>query len=159
MLPALAASVAEQLSAAGLCLACAESCTGGWIGKLLTDLPGSSAWFERGFITYSNAAKQQMLGVDGQLIGREGAVSAPCALAMAQGVLANSPADLALAVTGIAGPDGGSKDKPLGTVFIAWARRGAGSRVERFRFDGDRAAVRAASVAAALQGLLETLAA
>lgn len=137
-------------------LASAESCTGGLIAKCLTDIPGSSAWFERGFVTYSNRAKTEQLGVPARLIDRHGAVSEPVAVAMARGALQHSPAGLAVAVTGIAGPDGGTPDKPVGTVWIAWARR-RGRRVElrakSFRFRGSRDEVRRRSAAAALRGL------
>ncbi len=137
-------------------LVTAESCTGGLIAKSLTDVPGSSGWFERGFVTYSNRAKTEQLGVPARLIGRHGAVSEAVALAMAKGALRHSPAGLAVAVTGIAGPDGGSPDKPVGTVWIGWARRqGRQTRswARCFRFRGSRDAVRRRSAAAALRGL------
>jgi nicotinamide-nucleotide amidase len=142
-------------------LATAESCTGGLIAKCLTDVPGSSAWFERGFVTYSNRAKTEQLGVPAALVGRHGAVSEPVARAMARGALHHSPAGLAVAVTGIAGPDGGTADKPVGTVWIAWARRrgrGVEVRARRFRFRGSRDEVRRRAAAAALRGLLDELA-
>lgn len=157
-LAGLVRQVATQLLARGGALATAESCTGGLIAKCVTDLPGSSAWFERGWVTYSDRAKRQDLGVPAGLIKRHGAVSEPVARAMAQGALHASRADTAVAVTGIAGPDGGSPDKPVGTVWIAWARRdGARTavRARRFVFSGARDAVRRQSAAAALQGLLE----
>lgn len=126
-------------------LATAESCTGGMIAAACTDLSGSSAWFERGFVSYSNAAKTEMLGVPAALIAAHGAVSEPVARAMAQGALLHSSAQVALAVTGIAGPSGGSADKPVGTVWFAWATP-AGTVIERQLFTGDRAAVRAATL-------------
>ena len=137
-------------------LATAESCTGGLIAAACTDLAGSSAWFERGFVSYSNEAKSELLGVPAELIAAHGAVSEPVARAMASGALVHSRAQVALAVTGIAGPSGGSADKPVGTVWLAWATPG-GQWAERQQFSGDRAAVRAATLARALQGLLERL--
>ena len=134
-------------------LATAESCTGGLIAAACTDVAGSSAWFERGFVTYSNAAKSEMLGVDPGLIDRHGAVSEAVVRAMAQGALAHSRAQLAVAVTGVAGPTGGSADKPVGTVWFGWATP-AGLHSEVRHFAGDRAAVRAATVRHALEGLL-----
>ena len=147
------ASVADFLLNNGLMLATAESCTGGMIAATCTDLAGSSAWFERGFVTYSNAAKTDMLGVPAALIDEHGAVSEPVARAMAIGALKHSAAQVSLAVTGIAGPSGGSTDKPVGTVWFAWALA-QGVRSEVRRFDGDRAAVRQATVLHALQGLI-----
>jgi nicotinamide-nucleotide amidase len=136
-------------------LATAESCTGGLIAAACTDLAGSSDWFERGFVTYSNAAKTAMLGVDAQLIETHGAVSEPVARAMAQGALQQSLAQVSVAVTGVAGPGGGSADKPVGTVWFAWGLPwGVASEVQHFA--GDRAAVRAATVDHAL-GRLVTL--
>ena len=136
-------------------LSTAESCTGGLIAAACTDLAGSSDWFERGFVTYSNEAKTAMLGVDAQLIATQGAVSEPVARAMAQGALQHSPAQVSVAVTGVAGPGGGSAGKPVGTVWFAWGTpTGISSEVQHFA--GDRAAVRAATVAHAL-GRLVTL--
>jgi nicotinamide-nucleotide amidase len=137
-------------------MATAESCTGGLIAGACTDLSGSSAWFERGFVTYSNAAKTGMLGVDAALIDTHGAVSEPVARAMAEGALRRSLAQVSVAVTGVAGPTGGSVDKPVGTVWFGWCVNGA-TTSERQRFDGDRAAVRQATVAHALAGLLARL--
>jgi nicotinamide-nucleotide amidase len=137
-------------------LATAESCTGGLIAGACTDLAGSSDWFERGFVTYSNQAKTEMLGVDAQLIDTHGAVSEPVARAMAQGALQHSRAQVSVAVTGVAGPGGGSTDKPVGTVWFAWALPwGVTSEVQHFA--GDRAAVRAATVAHALHRLTALL--
>ena len=134
-------------------LATAESCTGGMIAAACTDLAGSSQWFERGFITYSNEAKAEMLGVPAALIEQHGAVSEPVARAMADGALAHSRAHVSLAVTGVAGPTGGSADKPVGTVWLAWSVNGE-THSEMQHFAGDRAAVRTATVRYALQRLL-----
>jgi nicotinamide-nucleotide amidase len=148
--------VGRGLRAAGLSIATAESCTGGLLAKCLTDIAGSSDYFERGWVTYSNAAKQSELGVDAGLIRRHGAVSEAVALAMAVGALRRSDARVAISVTGIAGPGGATAGKPVGTVWIAWGLRRRG-RIEayavRFRFRGGRDAVRRQSVAAALEGL------
>ncbi|TAM38560.1 MAG: CinA family protein [Burkholderiaceae bacterium] len=134
-------------------MATAESCTGGQIAGACTDLAGSSGWFECGFVTYSNEAKTAMLGVDAALIARHGAVSEPVARAMAQGALAHSRAQVTVAVTGIAGPTGGSAAKPVGTVWFGWCVQGQLTSEAR-HFDGDRAAVRTATVRHALQRLL-----
>ncbi len=154
----LTATVAAELKAHGRLLATAESCTGGWIAKLCTDLAGSSAWFERGLVTYSNEAKQDLLGVSASDLYRFGAVSEEVAAAMATGALRFSRADCALAVTGIAGPDGGTPDKPVGTVCFGWAMPDEIVQTERHRFEGDRDAVRRATVATALSGLLNRMA-
>ncbi len=153
----LAVALGAALQRRGEFLATAESCTGGLVAKLMTDIAGSSAWFERGLVTYSNAAKQELLGVPAAVIEQHGAVSEPCAVAMVAGLLAHTPADCGIAITGIAGPGGGSEDKPVGTVWIAWAQRGAPPQARGFRFDGDRAAVREQSAAAAMSRLLEML--
>ncbi len=137
-------------------MATAESCTGGLIAGACTDLSGSSDWFERGFVTYSNAAKTELLGVPADIIAVHGAVSEPVARAMAAGALVRSQAQLAVAVTGVAGPTGGSAGKPVGTVWFGWATP-QGLFTEHQRFDGDRAAVRQATVAHALAGLLQRL--
>jgi len=157
-LPALTARLADSLQKKGWCMASAESCTGGLIAAACTDLAGSSNWFERGFVTYSNAAKTELLGVDAALIERHGAVSEAVARAMAQGAVARSHAQAAVAVTGVAGPGGGSPGKPVGTVWFGWTTPG-GTVTEMKRFEGDRASVRQASVAHALTRLLELLAA
>ncbi len=138
-------------------LATAESCTGGLIAAALTHVPGSSDVVDRGFVTYSNAAKAEMLGVDPALIAAHGAVSEPVAAAMADGALARSAAGVAVAVTGVAGPGGGSADKPVGLVWFGCARRGGPARTERRVFTGDRAAVRAATVAFAFTLLGDAL--
>jgi nicotinamide-nucleotide amidase len=137
-------------------LAAAESCTGGLIAAACTDLAGSSQWFDRGFVTYSNAAKTEMLGVDAALITQFGAVSEQVAAAMAQGALKNSAAQVSVAVTGVAGPAGGNAEKPVGTVWIGWCVNGQ-TTTEIYHFDGDRAMVRALTVQRALQGLVERL--
>lgn len=153
----LASKLGHALREQGRRLALAESCTGGWIAKVATDIAGSSAWFERGFVTYSNEAKQEMLGVPAAALLRHGAVSEPVVRAMAEGALLHSHADVAVAVSGIAGPDGGSEEKPVGTVWFAWACRGQPTRTERKQLVGDREEVRRQSVAAALAGLLKLL--
>jgi nicotinamide-nucleotide amidase len=153
-LEALAAEVGAALAAQGLMLATAESCTGGWVAAAVTAIAGSSGWFERGFVTYSNAAKETMLGVGTDLLAAHGAVSEPVAQAMATGALAHSGAGVALSITGIAGPGGAVPGKPVGTVCFGWARRDGGVRVETRRFDGDRSAVRRQAVLHALSGLL-----
>lgn len=153
----LAADVAERLLAKGWMLATAESCTGGLIAGACTDLAGSSTWFERGFVTYSNEAKSELLGVDAALIEAQGAVSEPVARAMAEGAVARSHAQVAVSVTGVAGPTGGSVEKPVGTVWFGWSVGGQ-VRTERRRFEGDRAAVRAATVQHALRVLRDLLA-
>ncbi len=152
----LVARLAAQLRSRGLMLTTAESCTGGLIAAACTDASGSSTWFERGFVTYSNAAKTELLGVPEALINAHGAVSEAVVRAMAEGALAHSPAPCALAVTGVAGPTGGSADKPVGTVWLAWATP-QGLFSERQQFPGDRAAVRQATVLHALAGLLHRL--
>ena len=134
-------------------MATAESCTGGMISAACTDVAGSSQWFDCGFVSYSNEAKTELLGVDAALIARDGAVSEAVARAMVQGALARSRAQVAVAVTGVAGPGGGSADKPVGTVWFAWAAP-AGMVSEQQRFGGDRAAVRSATVQHALQRLV-----
>jgi len=153
---ALAARLGELALAGRVMLATAESCTGGLVAGAITDIAGSSAWFERGFVTYSNRAKMEELGVDPDIIARHGAVSGETAKAMAQGARAASGAQWAVAVTGIAGPAGGSPDKPVGTVWFAWAGPRGVEALHR-RLEGDRAAVRTASVAIALQGLVDRL--
>lgn len=153
---ALCQALASALPARGWMLATAESCTGGLVAAACTDLAGSSLWFERGFVSYSNQAKTQLLGVDAALIASQGAVSEAVARAMAQGAIARSQAQVSLAVTGVAGPTGGSLDKPVGTVWFAWSVAGVVSSALR-RFEGDRAAVRAATVAHALDQLVELI--
>ena len=149
----IARQVGELLERKGFLLATAESCTGGWIGEALTAIPGSSAWFERGFITYSNLAKREMLGVNPDILKECGAVSLETAGEMALGALRHSRAQVSLAVTGIAGPGGGSSDKPVGTVCFAWALKSGRLETARRHFEGDREAVRRQSVMTALAGL------
>ncbi len=154
--PTPAALVADLMLKKGLFLATAESCTGGMISAACTDLAGSSAWFERGFVTYSNEAKTASLGVDAELIKQHGAVSQPVAEAMARGAISHSLAQVAVAVTGVAGPTGGSVEKPVGTVWFGWATP-AGVVTEMRRFDGDRRQVREATVRHALEKLVTLL--
>jgi nicotinamide-nucleotide amidase len=153
----LAEQLAHALKVAGLSLATAESCTGGGLAQVLTAVPGSSLWFERGFVSYSNLAKREMLGVKTDTLARHGAVSEPVARAMAEGALSHSHADLAVAITGIAGPGGGTPDKPVGMVCFAWARRKEDTRSTTLHFPGDRAAVRRQAMATAIEGLQENL--
>ncbi|MGM0593279.1 MAG: nicotinamide-nucleotide amidase [Pseudomonadota bacterium] len=156
-LKSTAMAVAERLGATGGMLAAAESCTGGWVAKVCTDLPGSSAWFERGFVTYTNAAKREMLGVKAVTLEAYGAVSEQTVLEMAEGALRHSRARLSLAISGIAGPGGGSAEKPLGTVWFGWCRRGEAPQAERCCFDGDREQVRRQAVQHALEGVLRRI--
>ncbi len=149
----LCRQLAQQLQQRGWMLATAESCTGGLIAAACTALAGSSIWFERGFVSYSNQAKSEMLGVSAALIETHGAVSEPVALAMAAGACRHSAAQVALSVTGVAGPTGGSPAKPVGTVCFGW-HLGQGTSAETRHFEGNRAAIRAATVRHALQGLL-----
>ncbi|MFZ4535595.1 CinA family protein [Propionivibrio sp.] len=153
-LEALAAQVGSLFEANGQKLVTAESCTGGWVAQCLTAVPGSSAWFDRGFITYSNAAKHEMLDVEFDTLNTHGAVSEATAAAMAAGALCHSQGDWALAITGVAGPSGGSPDKPVGTVCFSWA--GAEGRIDTqtCHFKGCREEVRAQSVEHALSGVL-----
>jgi len=146
--------LAGALTARGWLMAAAESCTGGWVAKCCTDRAGSSAWFDRGFITYSNRAKTDMLQVEPAALGQHGAVSEVVAKQMAQGALNSAGVDASLAVTGIAGPDGGTEEKPVGTVWFAWVVRGRGMRSECVRFEGSRDSIRHQSVLHALQGML-----
>ena len=154
---ALTAQVAEQLLSKKLMMATAESCTGGLIAAACTDLAGSSVWFERGFVSYSNAAKTELLGVPADLIESHGAVSEPVARAMVEGALRHSRAQVAVAVTGVAGPGGGSPDKPVGTVWFGWATP-EGVVTDKRCFDGDRQQVREATVQHALLRLKQLLA-
>ena len=152
----LAARLGERLRDAHDRVVTAESCTGGWIAKAMTGVAGSSDWFDSGMVAYSYEAKQALLGVRPQTLESEGAVSRETVIEMVSGALVHSGASVAVAVTGIAGPGGGSTDKPVGTVWIGWKRRGGYTRAELFHFDGDRDAVRRQTVAAALRAL-ETL--
>ena len=149
----LASALGGKLREGRDMLVTAESCTGGWIAKATTDVAGSSEWFDCGMVAYSYEAKQALLGVRPGTLEEHGAVSRETAVEMVSGALVNSGATLAVAVTGIAGPGGGTEDKPVGTVWIAWKRRAGYTRAELFHFDGDRDAVRRHTVMAALQGL------
>ena len=155
----LVKAVAERLLHEKIRLATAESCTGGWIAQVLTSLPGSSQWFDCGFVTYSNQAKQRSLDVPEILFveGGPGAVSVETVLAMTAGALKHSDADVAIASSGIAGPDGGTEEKPVGTVWLAWERRGGKRLSKVFLFDGDRYGIRLATVEQALLGLVALL--
>lgn len=138
-------------------LATAESCTGGGVSEMITSIPGSSDWFERGFVSYSNASKIEMLGVKASTLAQFGAVSEQVAKEMAEGALKNSHAQISLAVTGIAGPDGGTPDKPVGTVWFAWSGQNFPTKTQIQHFDGDRSTVRALSIKFVLEGLSDIL--
>jgi nicotinamide-nucleotide amidase len=153
-LQVLSLQVAELLRRQELTLATAESCTGGWVAQVVTHTAGSSVWFDRGFVTYSNESKVEMLGVSAQTLAIHGAVSPETAAEMATGALTKSNSLIALAITGVAGPTGGSPDKPVGTVCFAWCRRGGVPDTERRQFAGDRESVRREAVIHALEGLL-----
>jgi nicotinamide-nucleotide amidase len=154
----LARRLGEACRRRRVMVATAESCTGGGVAEAITRIAGSSEWFERGFVTYTNRAKEEMLGVAHGTLAAHGAVSEAVAGEMARGALAHSGADVSVAITGIAGPGGGTHDKPVGLVWLAWAYRGGSVQARRFVFKGDRAAVREQSVAVALQGLIDLLA-
>ncbi len=156
MIEQLSKTLLERMRQQGEILVTAESCTGGWIAKAVTDHPGSSVIFDRGFVTYSNEAKQQMLGVRATTLERHGAVSEQTVIEMAQGALQQGAGTLSVAVSGIAGPDGGSPGKPVGSVWFAW-QHGEKSVTRYCRFEGDRNAVRRQAVATAIQGVLELL--
>ncbi|MGB4333780.1 MAG: nicotinamide-nucleotide amidase [Chromatiaceae bacterium] len=153
----LAEAVGHRLLARQALVATAESCTGGWIAQVLTSVPGSSLWFDRGFVTYSNQAKQEMLGVAPETLAAHGAVSAPVVAEMAAGALNHSQARFAVAVSGVAGPGGGSEDKPVGTVYLAWAWRDHAPLIQRRQFAGDREEIRRQTVRVALEHLIELL--
>lgn len=153
----LAAQVGALLKSHGLMLATAESCTGGGVAQAITEVAGSSAWFERGFVTYSNLSKQQMLGVSEDTLRQHGAVSERTVREMVAGALQHSAAQVALAVSGIAGPDGGTPDKPVGTVWFAWGIRQGEILAQRCRLDGSRAEVRIQAVRIALRGVVDLL--
>jgi nicotinamide-nucleotide amidase len=157
-LTALARALGAACRRRGLRVATAESCTGGGVAEAITRVAGSSEWFDRGFVTYSNEAKQQLLDVSRDTLAAHGAVSEETAREMAAGALVHSAAHAAVAITGIAGPSGGSPGKPVGLVWFAWAARSADVQTRHFRFRGGRASVRQQSVAVALQGLLDLLA-
>lgn len=149
----LAEQVGHILKVRRKTIATAESCTGGGIAQAITEVPGSSVWFDRGFVTYSNTAKVQMLGVNPQTLEHYGAVSAETAVEMAAGALARSDADVAVAVTGIAGPDGETPDKPIGTVFIAWVHKNGEAKTVKKKFAGNRRQIREQTVKSALEGI------
>jgi nicotinamide-nucleotide amidase len=153
----LSAQVGQALRENGLALVTAESCTGGWVAEVVTATAGSSEWFDRGLVTYSNAAKEELLGVAPETLRTHGAVSEPAVRQMATGALRASNADVALAITGIAGPSGGTAAKPVGTVFFAWCRRGAEPITMARTFSGDRESVRRQSVLFALRRLIALL--
>lgn len=155
----LVKDVAENLLMQKIKLVTAESCTGGWVAQVVTSLSGSSEWFESGFVTYSNESKQALLGVSEAYFAEDGcgAVSEEVVRAMAKGALANSSADVAIATSGIAGPDGGSEDKPVGTVWLSWAHSDGRTTSRVYQFDGDRYSVRLAAVEQALRGLIGLL--
>jgi nicotinamide-nucleotide amidase len=153
----LATELGLALSQRGWLAATAESCTGGGVATAITDIAGSSGWFDRGFVTYTNEAKQQMLGVNDQSLREQGAVSEAVVLEMARGALANSSAAISVAISGIAGPGGATEDKPVGTVWFAWADRSGRHHSLLARFDGDRRQVRQQAVRQALAGLLALL--
>jgi len=153
----LADHLGQGLKRAGVMVATAESCTGGWLGEVLTSIPGSSHWYDRGFITYTNTAKREMLGVKTEILTRHGAVSEPTARAMAEGALAASHAGITVAITGIAGPGGGTPEKPVGTVCLAWAARKQEPESTTRHFHGDRESVRRQAVKTALDGLLRLM--
>ena len=156
----LAGAVVSELSASGKAVATAESCTGGWIAKAITDIPGSSAAFGYGIVSYANGAKESILGVHNQSLVDHGSVSEPVVREMAVGALHLSGADIAVAVSGVAGPDGGTQEKPVGTVWFAWAVRESGKEhidTHCEHFDGDRELIRELTVAHALQGVIERI--
>lgn len=152
----LSARLGAALEQRGHFVTCAESCTGGWVAKSITDISGSSGWFERGFVTYGNQAKSTMLGVDTRTLEQHGAVSEPVVLAMAQGALMAAAADYAVSVSGIAGPDGGSVQKPVGTVWFGFAGRHRAPFAQLMHFEGGRDEVRRQAVHFALKTLLDT---
>lgn len=153
----LAEAAGRALQASGLMLATAESCTGGGVAQAITEIPGSSLWFERGFVTYSNRAKEEMLGVGSSTLSQFGAVSEETVAEMVRGALARSHAQVALAISGIAGPDGGTLQKPVGTVCFAWGLAGQPVVTRRLRLSGDRHEVRQQAVICAIEGLVELL--
>ncbi len=152
---ALARQLGQSSLRARVMIATAESCTGGGVAEAITRISGSSAWFDRAFVTYTNTAKKEMLGVSAATLAAHGAVSEQVAREMAEGALAFSHADVSVAITGIAGPTGGTRAKPVGLVYIAWASRAGHPQVRRFLFKGGRDAVREQSIAFSLQGLIE----
>ena len=153
----LAEQLGECMKAKGMKLASAESCTGGWLAKIITDIPGSSAWFTGSVVSYSNEAKQSLLGVNESTLNEFGAVSGETVLEMSDGLFSHTDADVAVSVSGIAGPDGGSEDKPVGLVWLSWGKRDKSVFANPFNFDGDREDVRKQSIKQALNCLLDLL--
>ncbi|WP_151670468.1 nicotinamide-nucleotide amidase [Nitrincola schmidtii] len=153
----LAAEVAQALTQRNARMATAESCTGGWVAQLLTQIPGSSNWFDSGYVTYSNAAKKRMLGVKEETLESKGAVSESVVVQMAEGALRNAEVDITVAISGVAGPDGGTDQKPVGTVWFAWAIRNQATVTCLSFFSGDRQSIREQAVEQALQGVLAYL--
>lgn len=153
----LAVEVGRLLQKTGVRLVTAESCTGGWVAQAITSVPGSSAWFDRGFVTYSNEAKIEVLGVSAAVLAQHGAVSEQTVREMSQGAVRHSRAHVSVAISGIAGPDGGTPDRPVGTVWFAWGQKRGYAETERHQLTGDRAAIRARSVVIALDGLRQRL--
>ena len=153
----LAVQLGECMKAHGMKLATAESCTGGWLAKIITDIPGSSAWFTGSVVCYSNESKHSLLGVDESVLNEFGAVSGEVVLEMTDGLFSHTDADVAVSISGIAGPDGGTEDKPVGLVWLSWGKRGESVFANPFNFDGDREDVRMHSVKQALNNLLDLL--
>ena len=153
----LAEQLGECMKAKGMMLASAESCTGGWLAKIITDIPGSSAWFTGSVVSYSNEAKQSLLGVNESTLNEFGAVSGETVLEMSDGLFAHTDADVAVSVSGIAGPDGGTEEKPVGLVWLSWGKRDKSVFANPFNFDGDREEVRKQSIKQALNCLLDLL--
>lgn len=153
----LAEQLGECMTSKGMKLASAESCTGGWLAKIITDIPGSSAWFVGSVVSYSNEAKQSLLGVSADTLSEFGAVSGDTVLEMSDGLFAQTDADVAVSISGIAGPGGGSDDKPVGLVWLSWGKRDKSVFANSFNFDGDREEVRRQSVQQALENLLDLL--
>ena len=153
----LAEQLGECLTSKGIKLASAESCTGGWLAKIITDIPGSSAWFVGSVVSYSNEAKQSLLGVSADTLAEFGAVSGDTVLEMSDGLFAHTDADVAVSISGIAGPDGGSDDKPVGLVWLSWGKRDKSVFANSFNFDGGREDVRRQSIKQALDNLLDLL--
>ena len=153
----LALELGECMTAKGIKLACAESCTGGWLSKIITDLPGSSAWFETSIVCYSNDSKTQLLGVPAKHLEEFGAVCGETVLAMTDGLFERTAANVAISISGVAGPDGGSEDKPVGLVWLCWGKRDKSSYAHFYNFEGDREQVRLQSIETALNALLDLL--
>ena len=153
----LARELGECMVARGLKLACAESCTGGWLSKIITDLPGSSAWFETSIVCYSNDSKTQLLGVPASTLNEHGAVSGETILAMTDGLFEHTSADVAVSISGVAGPDGGTEEKPVGLVWLSWGKRDKSSYAHPYNFEGDREQVRLQSIESALNSLADIL--